>query len=109
MVPIRLRAALSSLLLAGALLVPALARAETDTVRIVMPYGLGYLPTYVAVDRGLIEKHAKAAGLDNTKVTLQHMASGPASSDMLLAGDADLAMGGFGPAFVLWDKTRGAG
>ena len=37
------------------------------------------------------------------------MASGPASSDLLLAGDADLAMGGFGPAFVLWDKTRGAG
>ncbi len=84
-------------------------RAESREVRIVMPYGLGYLPTYVAIDRGLIEKHAKAAGLDDTKVTLQHMASGPASSDMLLAGDADLAMGGFGPAFVLWDKTRGAG
>ena len=84
------------------------ARAEQQQVRIVMPYGLGYLPTYIAVDRGLIEKHAKAAGLDDIKVTLQHMASGPASSDLLLAGDADLAMGGFGPAFVLWDKTRGA-
>jgi NitT/TauT family transport system substrate-binding protein len=84
-------------------------RAESREVRIVMPYGLGYLPTYIAVDRGLIEKHAKAAGLDDIKVTLQHMASGPASSDLLLAGDADLAMGGFGPAFVLWDKTRGAG
>ena len=84
-------------------------RAEANQVRIVMPYGLGYLPTYVAVDRGLIEKHAKAAGLGDIKVTLMHMASGPASSDLLLAGDADLAMGGFGPAFVLWDKTRGAG
>jgi NitT/TauT family transport system substrate-binding protein len=88
--------------------IPA-SRAESDQVRIVMPYGLGYLPTYVAVDRGLIEKHAKAAGLGDIKVTVQHMASGPASSDMLLAGDADVAMGGFGPAFVLWDKTRGAG
>jgi NitT/TauT family transport system substrate-binding protein len=85
------------------------ARAESQQVRIVMPYGLGYLPTYIAVDRGLIEKYAKAAGLGDIKVTLQHMASGPASSDMLLAGDADLAMGGFGPAYVLWDKTRGAG
>ena len=27
---------------------------------------------------------------------------------LLLAGDADLAMGGYGPAFVMWDKTRGA-
>ncbi len=84
-------------------------RAESREVRIVMPYGLGYLPTYVAVDRGLIEKHARAAGLDDIKVTLQHMASGPASSDLLLAGDADLAMGGFGPAFILWDKTCGTG
>jgi NitT/TauT family transport system substrate-binding protein len=84
------------------------ARAESKQVRIVMPYGLGYLPTYVAIDQGLIEKHAKAAGLGDIKVTLVHMASGPASSDLLLAGDADLAMGGFGPAFVLWDKTRGA-
>jgi NitT/TauT family transport system substrate-binding protein len=85
------------------------ARAESDHVRIVVPYGLAYLPTYIAADRGLIEKYAKAAGLGDIKVTLVHMASGPASSDMLLAGDADLAMGGFGPAFILWDKTRGAG
>jgi NitT/TauT family transport system substrate-binding protein len=103
------RNALTALLLLLGLLLALPARAESGEVRIVMPYGLAYLPTYVAVDRGLIEKHAKAAGLGDIKVTLVHMASGPASSDMLLAGDADLAMGGFGPAFVLWDKTRGAG
>jgi NitT/TauT family transport system substrate-binding protein len=95
-----------SLLLFG---LPPPAMAESDQVRIVMPYGLAYLPTYIAVDGGLIEKHAKVAGLGDIKVTLRHMASGPASSDLLLAGDADLAMGGFGPAFVLWDKTRGPG
>jgi NitT/TauT family transport system substrate-binding protein len=82
--------------------------AEANQVRIVQPYGLVYLPSYVAVDLGLIEKHAKAAGLGEVRVTLTNMASGPASSDLLLAGDADLSMGGFGPAFVLWDKTRGA-
>jgi len=106
------RGGMAALLLAGLMLAsPPLARnarAEASTVRIVMPYGLAYLPTYIAVDRGLIEKHAKAAGLADIKVTLTHMASGPASSDVLLAGDADLAMGGFGPAFILWDKTRGA-
>jgi len=102
------RSALAALLvLLGPTLAPV-ARAESNQVRIVMPYGLAYLPTYVAVDRGLIEKHAKAAGLSDINVTVRHMASGPASSDLLLAGDADLAMGGFGPAFILWDKTRGA-
>src|SRR6195952_2299241 len=99
---------LGLLLLFVTALAPA-AKAESDQVRIVMPYGLGYLPTYTAVDRGLIEKHAKAAGLGDVKVSIRHMASGPASSDLLLSGDADLAMGGFGPAFVLWDKTRGTG
>ena len=94
-------------LLAAMIMAPP-ARAEANQVRIVMPYGLAYLPVYVVVDRGLIEKHARAAGLNDVKVTITHMASGPASSDVLLAGDADLAMGGFGPAFILWDKTRGA-
>ena len=84
------------------------ARAEADTVRIAQPYGLVYLPSYVVIDRHLIEENAAGAGLGEIKVTLTRLASGPAGSDMLLAGDADLAMGGFGPALTLWDKTRGA-
>lgn len=84
------------------------ARAEADAVRIAQPYGLVYLPSYVAVDRGMIEQHAAAAGLGHVTVSLTRLASGPAGSDMLLAGDADLAMGGFGPALTLWDRTRGA-
>lgn len=84
------------------------ARAEADTVRIAMPYGLVYLPSYVVVDLHLIEKHAAAAGLGDIKVTLNRFASGPATSDMILSGDADIGMGGFGPAFIMWDKTRGS-
>jgi NitT/TauT family transport system substrate-binding protein len=91
-----------------ALLLPQQARAEADTVRIAQPYGLVYLPSYVVVDRHMIEDGAAAAGLGTIKVTLTRLASGPAGSDMILAGDADLAMGGFGPALTLWDKTRGA-
>ncbi len=89
------------------LLLSSGAHAEQNEVRIVMPFGLGYLPVYVAADRGFIQERAKAAGLGDVKVSVIHMASGPASSDLILAGDADLAMGGFGPAFVLWDKTKG--
>ncbi len=100
---------IARLVLAVLLLIASTAaRAETDAVRIAMPYGLGYLPVYVALDLHLIEQHAAAAGLGDIKVTYQHMASGPATSDLILAGDADIGMGGFGPAFVMWDKTRGA-
>lgn len=84
------------------------ARAEQSMVRIAQPYGLVYLPSYVAVDQHLIAQRAKAAGLGDIQVTLTRMASGPAASDMLLSGNADLAMGGFGPAFTIWDKTHGA-
>ena len=82
--------------------------AEADHVRIAQPYGLLYLPSYVVADRHLIERGAEAAGLGAVTVTLTRLASGPAGSDMLLAGDADLAMGGWGPALTLWDKTKGS-
>ncbi len=98
--------------LAGALIalcaLAAGARAETNEVRIAQPYGLVYLPSYVTVDRHLIEKHAAAAGLGEIKVTLTRLSSGPAGSDMMLSGNADIAMGGWGPAFTLWDKTKGS-
>jgi NitT/TauT family transport system substrate-binding protein len=84
------------------------AQAETNEVRIAQPYGLGYLPSYVTVDRHLIEKYATAAGLGDIKVTLTQLSSGPAGADMMLSGNADIAMGGFGPAFTLWDKTKGS-
>jgi NitT/TauT family transport system substrate-binding protein len=83
-------------------------RAEVDTVRIAMPYGLSYLPTYVVIDRHLIQKYATAAGLGDIKVTQRNMASGPVTSDLILANDADIGMGGWGPAFIMWDKTSGA-
>ena len=88
-------------------LLPCAALAEADTVRIAQPYGLLYLPSYVALDRHMIEARAAAAGLGTVNVTLTRLASGPAGSDMILAGNADVAMGGFGPALTLWDKTKG--
>jgi NitT/TauT family transport system substrate-binding protein len=91
-----------------AVLIGGPALAESDTVRIAQPYGLGYLPSYVVQDLHLIEKYAHAAGLGDIKVTATHLASGPAVSDLILAGDADIGMGGFGPAYVIWDKTHGA-
>ena len=89
------------------LAVPRFAHAEASEVRIAQPYGVIYLPSYVVVDQQLIQKHAKAAGLGDIKVTLTRLSSGPAGSDMILSGNADFAMGGYGPMLTLWDKTRG--
>jgi NitT/TauT family transport system substrate-binding protein len=97
--------AAACLLAAGSLCTQA--QAESDQVRIAQPYGLLYLPSYVVADRHLIEQKAEAAGLGKVSVTLTRLASGPAGSDMLLAGDADLAMGGWGPALTMWDRTHG--
>lgn len=100
-------------LLAGMLLVGLVsgisqpAFGEAKEVRIAQSYGLIYLPSYVAVDRKLIEKHAKARGLGDITVTQQRLTSGPAASDLILSGNADVGMSGSSPMMVLWDKTRG--
>ena len=101
--------ALRAALIALAALLPATAWAEADAVRIAMPFGLVYLPVYVAADRHLIERHAAEAGLGGIKVSVRNLASGPVTSDLILAGDADIGMGGWGPSFIMWDKTSGAG
>ena len=89
------------------LALPRVALAEANEVRIAQPYGVIYLPSYVVLDQQLIQQHAKALGLGDIKVTLTRLASGPAGSDMILSGNADFAMGGYGPMLTLWDKTRG--
>ena len=43
-----------------ALLHAAPAQAEADKVRIVQPYGVIYLPSYVVADHHLIEREAEA-------------------------------------------------
>jgi NitT/TauT family transport system substrate-binding protein len=68
-------AAVAARLVAVALLLSALSgptRAETNTVRIGLQYGLVYLPVMIAQNEGLFDKRAKAAGLDGLSVTLSH-------------------------------------
>ncbi len=83
------------------------ARAETDTVRMALPYGLVYLPSMVVAERELVQKHAQAAGLGQVELAITRTSSGPVGTDLLLSGQADLAQGGDGPMLTVWDKTRG--
>ena len=82
------------------------ARADTNELRIAQQYGFSYLQLmYMQHDR-LIEKHAKAAGLGDVKVTWAKFAAGNVMNDALLSGSLDIASGGLAPPIILWDKTR---
>ncbi|WP_417289460.1 ABC transporter substrate-binding protein, partial [Corynebacterium variabile] len=80
--------------------------AETAEVTLARQFGIGYLPLAVMNVNGLVQKHLKQAGLNDTKVTWSRFGSGSAANDALLAGKLDFAAGGTGPAIILWDKTR---
>ena len=75
-------------------------------VRIAQQFGIVYLMLNVAQDQKIIEKHAKAAGVD-AKVEFVQLSGGPAVNDALLSGNIDIAVAGVGPLLTLWDRTRG--
>src|SRR6476620_2170641 len=104
-----LRSARSGLLALVALLacaaVPA-ANAEMGEIHVSRQYGISYLPLMLMEDQKLLEKHAKAAGVD-VKVEWSKFASGAVMNDALLSGNLQFASGGVGPFTTLWAKTRG--
>src|SRR5688572_12924367 len=83
-------------------------RAEVNEVRVATPYGIGFLPLVIMQHDKLIEKHTKAAGLGDVKVTWSKFAGGNVMNDALLSGDLDFASGGVPPFLTLWEKTKGS-
>ena len=83
----------------GALLVVALVvagssvvmAAETKDLRVARQYGLGYLQMMVMEEMKLVEKHAKAAGLGDVKVSWSTFRSSDVMNDALLSGNLDFA------------------
>jgi NitT/TauT family transport system substrate-binding protein len=86
-------------------LAPAL-RAEMGEIHVSRQYGISYLPLMIMEDEKLIEKHAKAAGVD-VKVEWSKFASGAVMNDAMLSGNLQFASGGVAPFTTLWAKTRG--
>ncbi|HET7260728.1 MAG TPA: ABC transporter substrate-binding protein [Casimicrobiaceae bacterium] len=87
-------------------LVAGPARGETTAIHVSRQYGISYLPLMIMEDQKLIEKHAKASGID-VKVDWSKFASGAVMNDALLSGNLQFASGGVGPFTTLWAKTRG--
>lgn len=83
------------------------AHAETNELRISKGFGMSFLPLYVMQHEALIEKHAKAAGLGDVKVTWSTIDGGNVINDAMLAGALDVATIGVTGFLTLWDKAHG--
>jgi NitT/TauT family transport system substrate-binding protein len=81
------------------------AHAEVSEIHVSRQYGISYLPLMIMEDQKLIEKHAKASGID-VKVDWSKFASGAVMNDALLSGNLQFASGGVAPFTTLWAKTR---
>lgn len=92
---------------AGSLAGATAARAEPNTIRMGIQYGVTYLPFAVAQHQRTIEARAKEAGLGDVTVTFNRVAGGNVLNDSLLAGQLDAAATGFPSFLILWAKTRG--
>jgi len=85
----------------------SVAMAEPKELRLARQYGLGYLQMMVMEDMKLVEKHARAAGLGDVKVTWSTFRSSDVMNDALLSGNLDFASLGTNGLATIWAKTRG--
>jgi NitT/TauT family transport system substrate-binding protein len=90
----------------GALLV-APAAAQVPEIRLARQFSMGYLQFNVMEHQQLIEKHARALGLPQVKVSWLTFNGPAAVNDALLSGSVDIAAGGTPGLLVLWARTRG--
>ncbi len=82
------------------------AYSEVDELKIARQYGIAYLPMMLIEENKLVEKHAKAAGLD-VKTSWSVFSGGNVMNDALLSGSLHFATGGVTPFITLWAATRG--
>jgi sulfonate transport system substrate-binding protein len=92
--------------LAAAILVPKGAAAEATTVRVAKQFGVAYMQFMVMQDLKLVEKHAKAAGLDVTTEWATFRSS-DVMNDALISGSVDFVSLGIPGIITIWSKTKG--
>ncbi len=97
----------AAVLLSGVLLaVPPSVLAEAAEIKVAQQYGIGYLPLMIMEEQKLIEKYARANGVEVT-VGWAKFAGGNVMNDALLSNSLQFASGGVGPMIILWSRTRG--
>src|SRR5882724_12386226 len=94
--------------IAAALLIMASAttsRAEISEVTIAQQFGVAFLPLMLMERDGLIEKHARAAGVE-VKTNWQKVAGPSVINDGLLSGNVHFGAVGAPSLVTLWGKTK---
>ncbi|MEW6449756.1 MAG: ABC transporter substrate-binding protein [Pseudomonadota bacterium] len=84
---------------------PALA--QNAEIKLARQFSMGYLQFNVMEHQKLIEKHAKALGLGEVKVSWLTFNGPAAVNDALLSGQIDIAAGGTPGLLLLWSRTKG--
>src|SRR3954447_23396629 len=89
------------LLLAGA----SAPRAEVSEITVAQQFGVSFLPLMLMERDGLIEKHAKAAGVE-VKTNWQKVAGPSVINDGLLSGNVHFGAVGAPSLVTLWSRTK---
>jgi len=82
------------------------AAAEVNEVRIARQFGITFLPLMVMEQQKLVEKHARAAGVE-VKETHLILGTPTAINDGVLSGTAHLVAVGVPSFATVWARTRG--
>ena len=82
------------------------ARAEANVVRVAKQFGVGYMQYMVMQELKLVEKHAKAAGLDVTSEWATFRSS-DVMNDALISGSVDFVSLGVPGIITINSKTKG--
>ena len=85
----------------------AASQASAADIRLARQYSMGYLQLNVMEHQQLIEKHAKALGIPDLKVSWITLNGPAAINDALISGNIDIATGGVPGLLVLWSRTKG--
>jgi len=91
----------------GLALTTATAHAELNEIKITKQPGLLFTPMLLMEQHKLVEKHAKASGLGDLKVSWVTIMSGGANNDALLSGSVNITTSGVTNMLLLWAKTNG--
>jgi NitT/TauT family transport system substrate-binding protein len=102
----RTLAAIRRAWLALAILAMATPAAAEQDVRIGIGYGVAFLPTYLCQELKLVEKEAKAAGL-NVKASYQRYSGSAAMQEAIASGAIDMGPYGVAPLLLAWEKAKG--
>jgi NitT/TauT family transport system substrate-binding protein len=83
------------------------ARSEVGDIAFAQQFGVSFLPMMIMERDGLIEKHARASGLPDLKVSWPKVAGPSVMNDGLLSGTMHFAAQGAPSLATLWSKTKG--